>query len=194
MNTTGRCTLFALLLLGAAAVPAAAGVATEEFAAKAINFPLDSWGIWGPARAETLTDTAIDGGPVHRVVIAPRPEHPWDIGAFVVIRKAVKKGDVVVLAFWAKAEKLPADNDFIAVTGRVYESAPPSASITPETQFLIGRDWKLYYAGGVADKDYAVGTLGCGIKLGGAEQTVLFGPAYVSDLGPDYDLSKLPHN
>lgn len=183
-------TAFALAIL--ATSPASAG--DDEWAQKAINNPADSWGIWGTQKIQFMKDHKLPGGDFRRVTISPLPDKPWDIGGYVAITKPVKKGDVLLLAFWARAEKTPAGSDFIDVSGRIHESAPPSASITPETQFLIGREWKLYYASGTADKDYPVGALGCGMVLGTGVQTVDLGPAYIVDYGPGYDLTKLPQN
>ncbi len=190
MRTIGA-VLCGLALMAASVQPVSAA---ENWAQKAINKPADMWGIWGHAKGKVVADPSVEGGMVERVTISPKPKNPWDIGGYVLITKPVKKGDVILFAFWARAAKLPAHNDFIGITGRVYQSAPPSKSVTPETQFLIGPKWKLYTSSGTADQDYPVGTLGCGMILGTGEQTIDFGPVYIVDFGPGYDLSKLPKN
>lgn len=168
--------------------------AADDWAQKAINNPADSWGFWGPVKADSVSDPLAEGGKAKRATIAPKPAKPWDVGGYVLITKPVHKGDVILLAFWARAERLPDGDDFVETTGRIHDISPADSSITPETQFLIGRKWKLFYASGTADKDYPVGTLGCGMLLGSDEQTIDFGPAYIVDYGPGYDLSKLPQN
>jgi len=173
-----------------AAAPAQAG---DELMQKAINADSGAWGIWGKAGVAAIKDPAMPAGTASRVTISSLPEKPWDIGAYVKTDKPVKKGDVIVLSLWARAEKLPAGNDFIEISGRVYDNGPAGTSLVPESQFLIGRAWKRFVVSGTADKDYAPGTLGCGLILGTGEQTIDFGPVYVSDFGPGYDTSKLPH-
>lgn len=187
-----RRVLGGLAVLATVLLPAAA--ADDEMAQKAINDPAASWGIWGPAKVEFSVDPALDGGNFRRVVVSPKPAQAWDIGAYVLITKPVKKGDVLLLAFWARAAATPAGSDFIELSARVHEVAPPETSVTPETQFFVGREWKLYYTSGIADKDYPVGALGCGMLLGANEQSIDFGPAYIVDYGPGYDPSKLPRN
>ncbi len=191
MTTFHRAVLGALAMVAAAALPASAD---DDWAQKAINNPADSWGIWGTAKTEVVNDPAVQGGKAKRVTISPLPEKPWDIGAYILITKPVKKGDVLLLAFWARAESSPAGGDFVELSGRVYEAAPPSTSVTPQTDFLIGKQWKLYYASGTADKDYPVGALSCGMLLGTGEQTIDFGPAFIVDYGQGYDVAKLPRN
>jgi hypothetical protein len=173
---------------------AAAFAADSEWTEKAINNPADMWGIWGNAQSEIVADPDVEGGKAKRVVISPKPQNPWDVGGYVLITKPVKKGDVILLAFWARAERLPAGDDFIETSARIHDTSPENASVTPETQFLIGTQWKLFHASGTADKDYAVGKLGCGMLLGSDDQIIDFGPAYIVDYGPGYDLSKLPQN
>jgi hypothetical protein len=188
MTSVLRVALCALAVL--TSIPAFA----DDMAQKAINTPGDMWGTWGNAKSEVVPDTGVDGGKAKRVTISPKPQNAWDVGGYVLITKPVHKGDVILLAFWARAEKIPDNGDFIGTSARVHEVAPPSASVTPETQFLIGKDWKIFYASGVADKDYPVGTLGCGMILGTGDQVIDFGPAYIVDYGPGYDLAKLPQN
>lgn len=191
MTIFHRFALAALAMAAATVVPAAAD---DAWARKAINNPADSWGFWGQPKIELSADTALPGKNFRRVIISPLPDKPWDIGGYVVITKPVKKGDVLLLAFWARAVKVPAGSDFVELSGRIHESAPPEASVTPETQFLIGKGWKLFYASGTADKDYPVGTLGCSMLLGTGEQTIDLGQAYIVDYGPGYDPATLPHN
>lgn len=178
--------LLGLAMFGAAMLPASA----EDFAGKAINTP-DGWGVWGPAKVEVSSDASVEGGTVKRVIISPKPANPWDVGLYANITKPVQKGDVIVFAFWARAERPPAGNDFLDVWGRVYETAPPSVSVTPEQNFLIGKAWKLYYSAGTAAKDYPAGTLSCGMQMGTGDQIIDFGPVYVADFGPGYDVSRL---
>jgi hypothetical protein len=190
MKFSKHAVLSGLAMFGAVALAAAA----EEGTPKVINNPADFWGTWGQVNADIVADPDVKGGSAERVAITPKPANPWDVGAYANITKSVQKGDVVLLAFWARAEKPPVGNDFIEIWGRVHEAAPPSGDVTPETHFLIGRQWKHFYASGTATKDYPVGSLGCGLQLGTGEQTIEFGPVTIIDYGPGFDVSKLPRS
>jgi hypothetical protein len=184
-------TVLGVAILIASVMPASADT---EWSQKAINNPAESWGIWGQPKIEFSRDTALPDKNFRRVIISPQPDKAWDIGGYVQITKPVKKGDVLLLAFWARAYKVPVGGDFIEVSGRIHESAPPQTSVAPETQFVIGKQWKLFYASGTADKDYPVGTLSCDMLLGTGDQAVDLVPAYVVDYGSGYALDALPQN
>ncbi|MDE2182663.1 MAG: hypothetical protein KGJ78_06535 [Alphaproteobacteria bacterium] len=185
--------VLAALAVGIAATLQAA--ADDDILSKAVNNPSAAWGIYGSAaKSEIVKDPAVTGGAALRVTISPKPEHPWDAGTYANTTKPVRKGDVLLLAFWARAEQMPPGSTTVDLSGRIYEAAPPNTGVTPETAFHITKDWKLYYANGTVTKDYPAGALSCGMLLGSGEQVVDFGPVFVLDFGPGYDVSKLPTN
>ena len=190
MHCSKRAVLAGLAMFGAVALAASAGDVMQ----KAVSDPGAFWSIWGKAKTNYVTDPGVKGGAAERVTISPKPDNPWDVGAVVGITKPVQKGDVLLLMFWARAVKLPAGSDLIMVSGRIYESAPSGAGVSPETSLLIGRQWKLYYVSGTATKDYPGGTLEAGMELGTGEQVIDFGPVSVLDLGPNYNADWLPRN
>ncbi|MDE2184139.1 MAG: hypothetical protein KGJ78_14060 [Alphaproteobacteria bacterium] len=190
MHLSKRAMLAALAMLGAATMAASA----SDILQKAISDPGAFWTIWGPAKTNYVTDSRVKGGAAERVTISPKPRNPWDVGASTAISKPVRKGDVVLLMFWARAERPPQGSDLVMLTGRIYENAHPDNGVTPQTNFLIGDQWKLYYASGKATKDYPAGALNAAMVLGSSEQVIDFGPLHVLDLGPNYDSNLLPHN
>jgi hypothetical protein len=188
MSFSKRAFLSGLTMLCAATWAAQAGDPVT------LNVPTDSWSFWGTAKTDNIPDVTVDGGMIRRIAISPAPAQPWDIGSYVNIAKPVHQGDVVLLSFWARAPKPPEGNDFVLLSGRIHENAPPGTSVTPETTFSVGRQWKQFYAGGIATKDYPAGTLSVGMLLGTGDQVIDFATVTILDYGPDYDLSKLPHN
>ncbi|MDE2112606.1 MAG: hypothetical protein KGJ79_15805 [Alphaproteobacteria bacterium] len=190
MHFSKRAALFGLAMFGAAALAASA----DNIMQKAINDPGAFWVTWGNVKTNYVDAPMVKGGAAERVTISPKPANPWDAGASIVISKPVHKGDVLLLMFWARAEKLPAGSDLVMLSGRIYENTPSGAGVSPQTTFLIGGQWKLYYANGTAAKDYPVGTLSAGMALGTGDQVIDFGPVHVLDLGPNYNLNWLPHN
>ena len=191
MGLAKRAVFAGLAVFGTVAWSAAADDATQ----RPLNDPGSFWTIWGtPVKANFVAAPTLKGGAAQRVTISPRPGKPWDVGTVTVINKPVKKGDVLVLMFWARAEKPPAGSDLVMVSGRIYENCPSGIGISPETSFLIGKQWKFYYVAGTANKDYPAKTLGAGMVLGTGEQVIDFGQVVIVDYGPGFDLNSLPHD
>jgi hypothetical protein len=158
-----------------------------------INVPsAGSWNVWGAQGSQRKDDT-VTGGYAMRVV-ATKGVNSWDAAASVAIIRPIKKGDVILAAFWARAEK-PAPGKTTATTPSASLSLikPPYTGLFSEPA-EIGPAWAMYYASGVADRDYDAGELNFSVQLAAANQVIDFGPAFVVDLGPDYARSKLPHN
>lgn len=158
---------------------------------KTVTNPGLYWNIWGTATTNYVSTPQIKEGAAQRVTISPRPGNPWDVGTYAAIVKPVKRGDVLVLVFWARAEKTPPGSDLVVLSGRIYEAGPEGTNITRDATFLIGRQWKRYFVSGTATRDYPPGSLSAGVFLGTGEQTIDFGQVAVLDMGPGYDLSKL---
>lgn len=188
MHSTKRALVAALAMLGAVAFGAAADDGTQKTVSDSGVF----WGVWGTSvKANFVAAPSLKGGAAQRVTISSKPVHPWDVGTYAAITKPVKKGDVLVLMFWARAEKPPAGSDLILVSGRIYEAGPAGNGISPDANFIIGKQWKFYYVSGTATKDYAAGTLSTGMVLGTGEQVIDFGPVSVVDYGPGFDINTL---
>jgi hypothetical protein len=189
MRLTKRAVLAGLAMFGAVALAAPAG----DLAQKAVNDPGSFWSVWGVAKANYVAAPGLKGGAAQRVTIS-NPGKPWDAGTYAAVTKPVKKGDVVVLMFWARAVKPPPGSDLVMVTGRIYEAGPAGSGVSPETSFLIGAQWKLYYSAGTAAKDYSPGSLSAGMVLGTGDQVIDFSPISILDLGPGYDVNNLPRS
>jgi hypothetical protein len=170
------------------------GAAADDASQRAVNNPGAFWGLWGAAKADYVSAPNLKGSAAQRVTITSKPSNAWDVGTYAAITKPVKKDDVLVLMVWARAEKPPAGSDLIMVTGRIREAEPSSNPVSPETSFLIGKQWKFYYSIGTATRDYPAGTLKAEMLLGTGEQVIEFGPVSVIDYGANFDLSKLPRS
>lgn len=159
-----------------------------------INTPAaEAWNVWG-APATAFSDETVNGGRALRVKIDHKGANPWDAAAASVIKKPVKKGDVILVAFWAKAEE-PAPGGTTAKVPAIsvqLNKAPYTALFTEAAE--IGGKWALYYASGVADADYGAEQITASVMLAADKQTIDLGPVFVLDYGPDFDRTKLPHN
>jgi hypothetical protein len=176
--------LFTIALLTAAA--------TADDVPYAITAPGSFWGVWGGAKESLMPDPGVDGSIAERVVVSPQPVHPWDMGAYLTVSKPVKKDDVLLLSFWARAEKPKAGSDHITASGRISEIGSAEAGITPDTTFIFGATWQHYYIITTTARDYPPNTLNAAIQLGSGDQIIAFGPVAILDFGPNYDFSK-PH-
>jgi hypothetical protein len=174
----------------AAALPLTA-MAAPDIAGRMVNHPAaDQWGIFGSGeKHELVKDTTVRGAAALQVTSAGKGANPWDIQAGISNSKAVKKGDVVLLAFWGRAVT-PAS---AAVPAVVQQSAAPYTRIGEQTLTLTP-DWRLHYVTATADQDYPAGTLGVSVQLATAAQTVALGPVFLLDFGPGYDAKYLPRN
>lgn len=174
--------LFGLTLLASMAPR----VAAEAQSPMPLSSPGSFWKLWGAsAKANFIAASGLTGGAAQRVTIAPKPEKPWDAGIFVQSNQPVRKGDTVLLTFWARVFKTPPGGDLILLSGNIYETGESGISVSPQARFLIGKQWKLYQVSGTTTKDYPAGALTAGLLLGTGEQVIDFGPVTLIDLGQE---------
>lgn len=184
--------LFALLALLAMLVPAGAADILDNL----VNIPIaKSWKAQGLSSwPEEINDPSVQGGTAMRFSIPDKGGNPWTISAKASIVKPIKEGDVVLFAFWARAEEPLAGQETAFIPGiRIEEVKAPYGAFAQD-QARISKKWTMYYASGVADKTYQPGTLTATLQLNAGKQVIDLGPVFVLDFGPDYDKSKLPHN
>ena len=97
--------IIAAAMLLCAAVPALSG---DDLTSKMVNDPSQGWNGYGNGtKAELYDDAGVQGGKAVRLTIAGKAANPWEAGARIPIAKPLKEGDVLLLAFWAKAETPP---------------------------------------------------------------------------------------
>ena len=156
----------------------------------AINKPSTAWNVYGPGQTNApVKDKAVTGGGGVRVQVnAATPDTPWTNSAGQAVGGKIAKGDIVTIAFWAKAEPVdggPATANISSV--RVQQAAEPWGGIVEGKVEAIGGEWKIYSVSGRATMDVDKGGAGVALHLGSAKQTVVLGPLFVLDFGPNYD-------
>ncbi len=182
-------------LVTAFAVVAALSVSTAhaapDIAGQMVNHPAaDQWHILGTGeKHELVKDSTVRGGTAFQVTSAGAGTNPWDIQAGISNSKAIKKGDVILLAFWGHTVT-PANATIPAV---IQQSAAPYTRIG-EQSLTLTADWRLHYVSATADQDYPAGTLGVSVQLATGAQTVGLGPVFLLDFGPGYNPKFLPRN
>lgn len=184
----------AALGLSAGAPPAAhaAEPAAQGIMKYAINKPSVAWNVYGPGQTNApVKDKAVVGGNGVRVLVtSPTPDKPWDASAGQAVNGKITKGDVITIAFWAKAEPVdggPATANISSV--RVQQAAEPWGGIVEGKVAVTSGDWQIYTVSGRASMDADKGVAGVALHLGSAKQTVVLGPLFVLDFGPNYDPS-----
>ncbi|WP_293910492.1 endo-1,4-beta-xylanase [Deinococcus sp.] len=98
---------------------------------------------------------------------------------------AIKKGDVMVVQFWARSVGGPAQTEFVLESGDTYEpSAVVSVQLSPR--------WRLYSAPFKALLDFAAGNGAARFRLGYDAQSFELGGVVLKNYGPGVPLSSLP--
>jgi hypothetical protein len=189
----------AALLITVAVTPAAqaqdAPAAGEaDILQNLINNPnVNSWQVLGvqrpvrPQRAQgVLGERALR-------VSARRSDQPWSTATQMPVTGAIRQGDTILLAVWARAETLPEGEETTRLPLRVQEAAAPYGGLAQDAG-EVGTEWKMIYASGVAQRDYPAGTVNLSVHLATADHTIDIGPALLFNFGQNYDASRLPRN
>lgn len=160
-----------------------------------INDPSQLYSYGPEVTATQVAAADVIGGTAKRMVTAKVAAHPYDDGASSPITPAIRKGDVIFTAVLVRATETPAGTQAVLIPefGVHLAGAPYTALATASATAPKGQ-WVWIYASGIATEDYAPGTTGFGMQLGGSAQTLDIGAVYVLNLGQGIDTSKLPNN
>ena len=178
--------------LGLAIAGPVSAAAPEGVMKYAINKPSVSWNVYGPGQTNApVKDKAVMGGSAVRVQVnTATPDKPWDSSAGQAVDGKIAKGDVITVAFWAKAESVDGGPATATVSSvRVQQSAAPWGGVVEGKVGTIGGAWKIYTVSGRALIDAEKGGAGVALHLGSAKQTIVLGPLFVLDFGANYDPS-----
>ena len=179
------------LAAGAVAVGAAAAQTADDLAKRRITDPAkDQWKVQGKEhKASIVQSKGVPGDAAIRVRVNRAGRNPWDVQAQSSISGPIKKGDVVLFAFWARADGAPAK-----INARVQQIAAPYTGVAEASGLTITPEWKMHYASGKSPLDLSPGAASAALHLAMAKQTIELGPHMVLNFGPDYDMSRLPKN
>ena len=171
----------AAVLLLAAPAAAVRAQAPDDLAQRIVNDP-GAPQVNG-ARGSLRDDPKVQGGKAIRIKVARKGANPWDVFVGNPIKKPVRAGDKLLLAFWARLES--GENGATTAT-LPYNGIQLAAS--PWTPVFhgpveIGPEWKLVQVEGKTDKDYPADALGVTIHLASAKQIVDLGPIIVLNQG-----------
>lgn len=151
-------------------------------------FP-DHLGHYGPMKTKIVDDRGAPDGQALEVKISRKGRNPWDSGVSGAVSGVIKRGDVIVMSYWAKAVK---GEGVIANAGLQLNHEPYTAMVMKPQR--LSTEWQHFYVTTKADRDYGAAEAGYAIQTAGAKQTLRFGPVFIMNLGQNVSLDKLPGN
>ncbi|WP_294239367.1 hypothetical protein [uncultured Sphingomonas sp.] len=185
--------LIAALPAGAADQAAPSAAAQPSIFDKAINTPGIGWTPYGPNQSARQVPAAnVPGGNAVQVKVSAPGQNPWDSGLTYPTVKPIAAGDTLMTMVFLRAPNAP-EGQTLSIPVAMGGSEPPYTPIASEP-VQVGSTWKSYYVTGVAGQAFAAGKANISVQLAGAKQVIEVGPAFLLDLGPNFDRSKLPHN
>lgn len=163
-------------------VAQAAGQAAPTMADRLVNDPrVDSLRPYGQAIAPVVrADKDVQFGKMLRFSLKGHSDF-WRIGVTTPTLKPVRKGDRIVIAFWARATGT--ENGAPGRIGRVQLEATPAIRTIFEQPFDVGPEWKMYQVKGVTDRDYAPGQINAALHIDAVRQVLDLGPVFLLDYG-----------
>jgi len=148
-----------------------------------------SWTV-SPARPapRVIEAAGVPGGSALRVR-ARHGVNPWDVQATAPVGGDIAAGDVVLVAFYARAEQAAEGGSRLPV--RLQLAGAPYTSLL-EGAKSIDAEWRQYCLSGIAAQDFRGDLSNVSVHLATGDQTIDLGPVFIFDLGPDFDRSQLP--
>lgn len=173
---------FAFAAALAGMLMAAPAAAQSDLSKQIINEPSPgAFAIYGlPQKPKVRKDAAVQGGLALRVAIPGKGDTPYAISLSAPIIKPIRKGDRLVLAFWARFDKAEGASVSIANASVQLAKAPYTAFFGQPVE--LGPEWKLHSVEGVADRDYAAGEVAISMHLATGKQVIDLGPIFLLDL------------
>ncbi len=117
------------------------------------------------------------------------PENPWGFQSHAKCSVPVKKGEVLLAVFWARAAGLSDE----AEANFVFEFARAPYTKSANFRFECGKTWSKYYVPFVAAIDYGADDIALHFQAGAARQTIEIGGLRVTGFGKDMVLGQLPY-
>lgn len=187
--------LAAALLLPLIAHAAQQGAASADDMSKyIINTPsAASWAAYGAnQKSQIVKAPQVTGGGAYRVTVTQGSANVWEVGVQSPISGAIKSGDKILLAFWARVVTPPAGQQTGVISAANIQLAAPPYTAQITAPISIGNTWKMHYVSGTASQDLPAGKGTVQLQVGSAPQVIDLGPVIVMDFGPNYDTSKFP--
>jgi len=141
----------------------------------------------------TLARVAVEGQPFGdavRCAITTPPARPWDVQFQFRTIRAVQKGEVLWMRFYARTIGARGESGE-GVIHPIFERASPPHEKSLDLNLGIGREWREYCLPFRAENAYPAGGASTGFHLGIQEQTVEIADFAVYAFGKNFDISRL---
>lgn len=115
--------------------------------------------------------------------------NPWSTQATTPVPTAIAVGDVVMVSFYARAERAPEGGARLPT--RLQLTAAPYTAVI-ETQTTLTSEWAQHCAHTVATTSLPAGSAALSVHMGQATQVIELGPVFIFNLGQGFDRAKLP--
>lgn len=158
-----------------------------------INTPDSNWNVYGPdQKSKRIEKGGPKGYPAYEVSVAKAATNAWDDGAVSTIPKPIGAGDVILVVVYLRNPALPdGQSETLPLVGAIGGSAPyPAIAGAPAK---VTNKWQVYFASGKAPQAFAANAAQVTVHLGSARHVIQLGPMKVYDLGPNFDMRRLPH-
>ena len=160
-----------------------------------INAPtIDAYEAHGEhARSRVVEAGEVVGGEALRVTVRKPGPDPWSVEVKARLTGEVAEGDVVFVAFLARA--IEADNEAqngVVSTFSVQQDGGSYVPVAQASALVPLGSWRMYSGWGRAGVPLTPETGMIGIHLGATAQVIDIGPAVVVNLGPDVNTDALP--
>lgn len=150
-----------------------------------MNNPLDpGFNTFGEdVRTRVVEVPELPGGYAYQAKVRRVKPRPWDISIATNVTGAVRQGDSVAVAFWARAKEPDRDTGTGHIQVRLQQNASPYTGVV-EQVVEIGPDWQLYEIKGVSAHSFGGSQMSLAFNIGDYKQTIEIGQYFVLNLGP----------
>jgi len=169
---------------GGAAQQAAAPAAEKSIEERIISVPApQAYRVDGPRGAGRVrNDAGVQGGKALRVTVNQPNAEAWRVSVSVPINKAVRAGDNLVLAFWARMERGPDGATSSTLPNNTVQLAAAPYSALFAGPVTVTPQWQMFEIRGRANRDYAAGELNVAMHLANAQHVIDIGPVFVLNM------------
>ena len=143
---------------------------------------------YGSAQVRPVADAGVPSGQAVEINVS-RSGNPWDSAANAPLSEPIRRGDVIVMSFYAKALR---GEGKLNMAGVQLNREPYEPLLAKPVS--LSSEWQQYYISARASRDYAAGETAYTFHLSGATQTIRMGPLFIVNLGPRADMSSIPTN
>ena len=149
-----------------------------------INDPTTiEWDVYGNSKKPKQVDAKETPGQVAmQLQVVKKGAQKYDMGVNVPITGAIKSGNLINVAFWARAKKADTDDGKGLIAVRINQNKAPYDGFGDQ-DVKLGSEWYLHEVKMRANADLKKGEAVVGFQLAGAKQTIEIGQVYVLDMG-----------